>query len=74
MGLEIEEWRKALTKLKFYVSVFNTTQKNFSLFTRGYWTESVIMKRIKNVLELRDLSDLDVHINEVRNRGTKIDT
>ena len=68
-----KKWIKALTNIEFYESNFYLKKQliKFSFITAGYWTDLVTMKKIKNLSEIRDYHDFELHVNEVRKRKTK---
>ena len=73
LSLEKDNWVLVSTNFEFFITIFRKTKWNvvFSLFTAGYWTDAVTMKRMKNLSERRVSNDLEIHITEFRKRVAK---
>ena len=41
------------------------------MFKLGYWTDHVTMKNSKIFLALKEITDLEIHVSEVRKKGRK---
>ena len=60
-------------------SIFNITNENnsFSIIIPGRWRlpkflEDGIIDKLKDLLKVRSQNDIELHVEEIRNRGTKI--
>ena len=69
--VEEDKWLLAVSSFECTNSVFNITDENnsFSIIIPGHWETEFAEKIIDEVNRLLDLRSLDLHVNEVRNRG-----
>ena len=70
-----DKWLLAVSSFECTNSVFNITDDNnsFSIIIPAHWESEFANKIIDELNRLLDLKTLDLHINEVRKRGTKIE-
>ena len=65
-----------MTSLEAINSVFNITGENdsFSITTPGYWSSrggAETINKLQIFLELRPQNDIQLHVEEVRKRGSR---
>ena len=70
-----EKWLLAVTSFETANSVFILTDKNksFSISTPGHWNSEdgkELNNKLNELLELRSETDIKLHVEEVRKRGT----
>ena len=72
------KWLLAVTSFEATNSVFNVTDENngFSISTPGHWNSEdgeELINKLSSLLELRSENDIELHVKEVENRGTRIE-
>ena len=74
--LEEGKWLLAVSSFECTNSVFNITNDNNSISTLlpGHYQNKSDEKTIDNLNKLLELKSLELHVNEVRKRGTIIET
>ena len=65
-----------VTNLNVYKSVFNKTKHNnrLAIYTTGYWEDLENIKRLDGWIGERKLNEIDLHVEEVNERGMEIKT
>ena len=73
--IEEDKWLLAVSSFECTNSVFNITDENnsFSIIIPAHWETEFAEKIIDEVNRLLELRSLDLHVNEVRRRGNKIE-
>ena len=76
---EEEKWLLAVTSFEATNSVFNITNDNnsFSISIPSYWRipdylEFNIVDKVKNLLKLKSENDFELHVEEVKKRGSEL--
>ena len=72
--IEEGEWFLAVTSFECTISVFNITDENnsFSIIIPGHYQNKSAQKTIDELNKLLELTSLELHVKEVRERGNKI--
>ena len=72
--VEEVKWLLAVSSFECTNSVFNITNENnsFSIIIPGHYENKSAEKTINKLDKLLELRSLELHVNEVRKRGTKI--
>ena len=72
--VEEDKWFLAVSSFECTNSVFNITDENnsFSIIIPGHWETGFAGKIIDEVNRLLELRSLELHVNEVRERGNTI--
>ena len=72
--VEEGKWLLAVSSLECTNSVFNISNKNnsFSIIIPGHYKTDFAEKVINDLNKLNELKSLELHVEEVRKRGTKI--
>ena len=72
--LEEEKWLLAVSSFECTNSVFNITNENnsFSIIIPGHYQNKSDEKMINDLNKLMELKSLELHVEEVKRRGTKI--
>ena len=74
--LEDGKWLLGVSSFECTNSVFNRTYKNnsFSIILPGHYQTEFAEKTIDDINKTIDLKSLELHVEEVRKRGNKIET
>ena len=75
--IEESKWLLGVTSLECTNFVFNKSHENnsFSISTPSYWSTKggeELINNLKIFLELRSENDIELHVKEVKERGTRI--
>ena len=72
--IEEDKWLLAVSSFECTNSVFNITDDNnsFLIIIPAHWETEFAEKIIDEVNRLLELGSLELHVNEVRKRGSKI--